>query len=124
MPERVEAKVGHFKDAADIRVFALIQEKVSGGRVLVASIFSLKKTHVDIFVASHHGRELGYCAEVFDYCKPSLVVIPDGTVDYDAEKMASIYAEHASGRWLNGTDGREWRKVVTTRNDGPMRGTY
>jgi beta-lactamase superfamily II metal-dependent hydrolase len=73
---------------------------------------------VDVFVASHHGRESGYCAEVFDYCKPRLVVISDGPIQYDTQIMASTYAQHALGEWFRTPSGRELRKVVTTRNDG------
>jgi hypothetical protein len=32
---------------------------------------------VNVFVASHHGRENGYCEEVFQYCTPDIVVISD-----------------------------------------------
>lgn len=38
-------------------------------------------SRTDVFVASHHGRESGYCAEVFNYCKPRLVVMSDGPVN-------------------------------------------
>ncbi len=74
---------------------------------------------VNIFVASHHGRENGYCKEVFDYCSPSLVVMSDGPVQYDTQKMANTYGEHAKGAWFNHQQrGKQWRKVVTTRKDG------
>lgn len=73
---------------------------------------------VKVFVASHHGRENGYCREVFDYCRPGLIVMSDGPVVYDTQKMASIYGQHATGEWFNGPNGKEWRKVVTTRKDG------
>jgi beta-lactamase superfamily II metal-dependent hydrolase len=73
---------------------------------------------VVVFVASHHGRESGYCKEVFDYCRPALVVISDGPVEYDTQRMASTYAQHATGQWFNGAKGGEIRKVVTTRSDG------
>lgn len=75
----------------------------------------------NVFVASHHGRESGYCREVFDHCRPSLVVMSDSPVEYDTQRMASTYAQHATGEWFNGGSGREWRKVVTTRNDGHIR---
>jgi beta-lactamase superfamily II metal-dependent hydrolase len=52
---------------------------------------------VNIFVASHHGRESGYCREVFDYCSPSLVVMSDEPIQYDTQKMAGIYGQHATG---------------------------
>ena len=75
---------------------------------------------VDVFVASHHGRENGYCPEVFDHCNPSLVVISDGPVKYSTQEMASIYAQHASGSYFNNRGTRQWRKVLTTRKDGTI----
>ena len=71
---------------------------------------------VQIFVASHHGRESGYCSKVFDYCRPQLVVMSDGPVEYDTQKMASQYGRHAAGAWFNG----HFRKVLTTRKDGSL----
>ena len=87
----------------------------------------LKNAHVcqmlagaDVFVASHHGRESGYCREVFDHCRPSLVVMSDSPVEFDTQKMASTYGQHATGEWFTTAGKREWRKVVTTRNDGDI----
>ena len=73
---------------------------------------------VDVFVASHHGRENGYCPEVFEYCRPRLVVISDGPIQNDTQSMTSTYAKHASGERLRSPSGMEWRKVVSTRRDG------
>ena len=75
-------------------------------------------TRVDVFVASHHGRESGYCAEVFNYCRPKLIVISDGTIQYDTQRMASTYSQHASGEFFRTFSGQQFRKVVTTRKDG------
>lgn len=69
---------------------------------------------VNIFVASHHGRENGYCSEVFNYCCPKYVIISDGPVEYDTQEMAGIYGQHATGGLFNGQE----RKVLTTRKDG------
>lgn len=71
-----------------------------------------------VFVASHHGRESGYCRKVFDYCSPKFVVISDGPVQYDTQEMASIYGQHATGGIFNGSNGQEQRKVISTRRDG------
>lgn len=73
---------------------------------------------VNVFVASHHGRESGYCREVFDYCSPRLIVMSDGPIQYGTQLMASTYAQHASGEMFNTGSGQELRKVVTTRKDG------
>lgn len=73
---------------------------------------------VNVFVASHHGRESGYCSEVFDYCNPHLIVMSDGQIKHDSQLMASTYARHASGVLFTTRTGQETRKVVTTRKDG------
>lgn len=77
-------------------------------------------SNVTVFVASHHGRESGYCGEVFNYCKPNLVVILDGPIKYDTQEMASRYGQHATGGIFNGSHGQEQRKVISTRNDGSI----
>ena len=73
---------------------------------------------VNIFVASHHGRKSGYCPDVFDYCKPRLIVMSDGPIQHNTQLMASTYAKHALGELLSMSSGQEIRKVVTTRKDG------
>lgn len=73
----------------------------------------------NIFMASHHGRESGYCADVFaDDRKPNLFVISDGVVrDTDA---APSYSQQARGWRVHARDGTESRgkNVVTTRANG------
>ena len=73
---------------------------------------------VDVFVASHHGRESGYCPEVFDYCAPRLIVMSDGPIRHATQLMANTYAQHARGQLFTSPSGQETRKVVTTRKDG------
>ncbi len=75
-------------------------------------------SRVGVFVASHHGCESGYCREVFDYCKPRLVVMSAGPIQHDTQFMASTYTQHASGEMFNASSGQDFRKVVTTRKDG------
>ncbi|MXY14590.1 MAG: hypothetical protein F4Y53_02740 [Proteobacteria bacterium] len=75
-------------------------------------------TRVDVFVASHHGRESGYCPEVFGHCKPRLIVMSDGPIQHDTQRMANTYAQHALGEIFSTPSGKETRKVVTTRKDG------
>jgi len=78
--------------------------------------FRDRLSSVDIFVASHHGRENGYCPEIFQYCKPLVVIISDKEIMHDTQK--SLYGQHASGLpWAGGTK----RYVLTTRADGNIR---
>ena len=99
---------------------------VLGGDLEKAGWLSLLKNpqvrsllqRVHVFVASHHGRENGYCSEVFEYCKPSLVVMSDGPIQHDTQLMAGTYARHALGELFSTPSGQERRKVVSTRKDG------
>lgn len=70
----------------------------------------------NVFIASHHGRDNGYCQEVFEHCKPSVVVISDAPVQFATQESSSQYAQHASGISFNG----KTRKVLSTRNDGTL----
>lgn len=77
----------------------------------------LRKT--DVFVASHHGRENGYCPDTFSHCTPECIVISDKGIIHDTQRdMASFYSNHVSGSgvYLNGRS----RKVLTTRDDGHL----
>jgi beta-lactamase superfamily II metal-dependent hydrolase len=68
---------------------------------------------VNVFVASHHGRESGYCEDVFRYCSPDIVVISDTSIQYQTQETK--YQNHAKGvSWEGGGN----RYVLTTRNDG------
>lgn len=72
---------------------------------------------VDIFIASHHGREKGYFPEVFNYCTDvQAFVFSDSAIKYATQEMTDTYATHANGMPLNGNT----RKVLTTRRDGDI----
>jgi beta-lactamase superfamily II metal-dependent hydrolase len=69
----------------------------------------------NILIASHHGREGGYCKEVFDYCSPNIIIISDKSIEHDTQDH-NLYNQHSSGLNFGGTV----RNVLTTRNDGKM----
>jgi beta-lactamase superfamily II metal-dependent hydrolase len=60
----------------------------------------------DILVASHHGRESGYCADLFQHIKPSLVIISDGPAG----------GTSVTGKYYNATTTKGW--TVYSRSDG------
>jgi beta-lactamase superfamily II metal-dependent hydrolase len=78
--------------------------------------FRYHLSRVNIFVASHHGRETGYCKEVFDYCNPEIVIISDKEIVHETQNQQ--FKQHASGVPWNG--GPEKRYVLTTRSDGTI----
>lgn len=77
---------------------------------------------VNIMVVPHHGRESGYCAELFDYFAPQVCIVSDGEVqDTDATEK---YSTRASGVNVLNRNSRQiecGRKCLTTRTDGAMR---
>jgi beta-lactamase superfamily II metal-dependent hydrolase len=79
----------------------------------------------NILVASHHGRQTGYCEDIFQFCKPDAVIISDKPVVHGTQEH-DLYSRHCGGLNFSGTI----RKVLTTRNDGkitidiPVFGSY
>jgi beta-lactamase superfamily II metal-dependent hydrolase len=77
---------------------------------------------VNLFVASHHGRENGYCVEVFGQglCNPDAFIISDKEMVHDTQETIAWYRQHAKGLHKilqNPWDTRETRYVFTTRSD-------
>jgi beta-lactamase superfamily II metal-dependent hydrolase len=91
-------------------------EKSGWEELLKYESFCNQLKRVNIFIASHHGRENGYYKEVFDYCTPEIIIISDQKIVYDSQK--NKYSQHATGIPWNG--GPEKRYVLTTRSDGDI----
>lgn len=88
-------------------------ERAGWQGLLRIEAFREQLARVRVFVASHHGRTNGYLPEVFNCCRPDIVVISDTAMQHDTQEHC--YAQHAKGvRW---DDGRT-RYVLTTRRDG------
>jgi beta-lactamase superfamily II metal-dependent hydrolase len=88
-------------------------EKAGWRALLSSSRFQENLRKINIFVASHHGRDSGYAPEVFQVCSPDIIVISDEAVRYETQETA--YSNHSKGiRWSTGGV----RKVLTTRQDG------
>lgn len=76
---------------------------------------------IDVLVASHHGRENGYCKEIFDYCCPRAVVMSDKAVVHDTQGMTETYRQRVIEKWPSGVTvatTNKQRRVLTTRRDG------
>jgi beta-lactamase superfamily II metal-dependent hydrolase len=77
-------------------------------------------SNVDIFVASHHGREDGYCEEMFQYFgphSPRFVVVSDKSIVHETQETGAWYASKAAGGVFNGEANR---RFITTRSDGSL----
>jgi len=87
-------------------------EKAGWQALLRNPSFVQELAPVNFFVAAHHGRESGYCPDVFKHCSPELVIISDEAIQYDTQDVD--YSQHASGVQWPG----ETRYVLTTRKHG------
>jgi beta-lactamase superfamily II metal-dependent hydrolase len=76
--------------------------------------FVKKLQETNIFVASHHGREDGYCPEIFKYCQPQLIVLSDCSIKYETQTCGGLL-RHATGIFF---DDSNFRKILSTRNNG------
>lgn len=89
----------------------------AGWRALLSRTdFQAELRDVNVFVASHHGRESGYCPEVFALCRPRVVVFSDGPILHATQEMANTYGSHATGVPFDG----KTRRVLSTRSDGSI----
>jgi beta-lactamase superfamily II metal-dependent hydrolase len=94
-------------------IFSGDLEKAGWRALLQRNTFREHLGRVNLYIASHHGRESGYCEDVFDYCHPDIVIISDESKKFETQKVD--YKQHASGiSWQDGST----RYVLTTRNDG------
>jgi len=71
----------------------------------------------DIFVASHHGLESGFCNDLFDYFHPKLIIISNGR--FADNNCLMRYKEIASGLDIHLRNGGiAEKKCLTTKSDG------
>lgn len=93
-------------------------------KLLRRSDFRTRLADVKVFVASHHGRENGRCAELFELCKPKLILFSDGPKQYATQETVPWYSSRASGipDLSPQRAGRvpQLRRVMTTRRDGTI----
>jgi competence protein ComEC len=74
-------------------------------------------TGTDIFLAAHHGRQAGYCAEIFDHFKPCLTIVSDGAGS-DTSAVSTYYQQSRGWRVHRRSGAKsEKRHCLTTRAD-------
>ncbi len=92
----------------------------AGWRALVQNPeFVRRLAGLDMLVASHHGRENGFCREIFDYAFPQAIVISDKPIRHETQVgMVPDYRRvtREAGVYVETTGKR--RHVLTTRRDG------
>jgi len=82
--------------------------------------FQAELIGVNVLVASHHGRENGFCPEVFDYCQPQCVVISDKPIEHQTQLMVPDYRDVIAGNGVIVRTTGKIRHVLTTRRDGTI----
>jgi len=71
----------------------------------------------DILLAPHHGRDSGFCPELFECFRPWLTIISDG--QFCDTSATDRYGKISRGWTVHHKDGQEEKRYcVTTRNDG------
>ena len=99
----------------DVKIIFPGDLKVAGWQKLLTHpefVNHLKK--VNLFVASTHGDPQGYCAEVFKYCHPQLVIISNDVDHIVPEETVKLYASQARGIKVDQAN----RQVLMTHRDG------
>lgn len=91
-------------------------ESAGWQKLLKNQHFANELRTMDVFVASHHGRDSGCCDEVFKICKPQIVVMSDRDKQFDSQETTGWYRNRSKG--INHYGNR--RHVFTTRRDGDI----
>jgi hypothetical protein len=100
-------------------IFSGDMEKAGWQRLLRNPTFCYDLYGTNIFVASHHGRENGQCAELFTGLRPEIIIISDDEKKYESQETDSWCAERCTGAIVI-ADPKQRRYVMTTRRDGSM----
>ncbi|GAB4197114.1 MAG: hypothetical protein Fur006_45310 [Coleofasciculaceae cyanobacterium] len=106
-----------FVSYKDINIIFPGNLKTEGWRTLLRnSKFRDRLQQVNLFVASNHGQEDGYCPEVFNYCHPDLIIISNESHRLVPASIMQQYERHARG--IETTWGQQ--KVLTTHEAGTI----
>lgn len=97
------------------------QEEDGWLALLEQPAFCTELADTTVLVASHHGRNNGYCEALFNYCHPRVVVMSDKAIIHDTQGMTQTYHQRVIDYCPSGvtvaTTGKQ-RHVLTTRRDG------
>jgi beta-lactamase superfamily II metal-dependent hydrolase len=95
--------------------------EVAGWRALLTDpSFRAELTTTNILVASHHGRQNGYCDDVFDFLTPDAVVISDKPIVHDTQRTVPDYRRVVREDGVIVRTTMKRRHVLTTRRDGSI----
>lgn len=121
---------GQFKDTNNLSLVVFIKyknfkmlfpgdlEKAGWAALLQRADFRTELVGTDVLMASHHGRESGYCEEIFKYFTPSCVVISDKPIVHATQQMVPDYRNVIRANGVKVRTTMKNRHVLTTRRDG------
>lgn len=124
------AKAGQFMDTNNLSLVVFIRyagfkmlfpgdlERDGWQALLQRADFRAELAGTDVLMASHHGRESGYCEDIFNYFTPSCVVISDKPIIHATQQMAPDYRRVVRPGGVRVRTTMKDRHVLTTRRDG------
>lgn len=93
-------------------------EKPGWRALLQRADFRAELQYTDVLMASHHGRESGFCADVFDNVKPQAIVISDKAKKHQSQETVPNYRQITTDLGIPVRNIGKNRHVLTTRRDG------
>ncbi len=106
-----------FVSYEDIKIIFPSDLETEGWRTLLKNDdFCHHLRKVNMFVAANHGREESYCPEVFDYCRPELIIVSNELKQRISPKILHQYKNHSKGSPNGVCD----KKLLTTHDDGTI----
>jgi beta-lactamase superfamily II metal-dependent hydrolase len=93
-------------------------EKPGWSALLQRADFRAELAGTDVLMASHHGRESGYCEELFKHFTPSCVVISDKAKEHKTQETVPDYRKVVCNTGVKVRATMKDRHVLTPRRDG------
>lgn len=93
-------------------------EKTGWRALLLDAAFRTELAVTDVLMASHHGRENGFCEDVFEFLKPRCVVISDKPIVHATQETVPDYRRVVPEAGVTVATTMRRRHVLTTRRDG------
>lgn len=95
-------------------------EKPSWEELLADRNFVLAVSGTNLLLAPHHGREAGFCEELFKHIRPCLTIVSDGSI---CDTSARDRYRNRSTGWkvYDSAGNEELRHCLTTGSDGTVR---
>lgn len=125
--ETNDLSVAVFAEYRGFRILFGGDLETAGWRQLLQNpYFRADVASVRALVGSHHGRENGKCEELFEICRPDVVVFSDDAKQYSTQETDSWYRQRVRGivdltRPAGGIlEAQPMRHVLTTRRDGTL----